>query len=670
MTNLLRRPLVFGLSFVLMAALGCGGSVGGPNSTDPSVGVRLIVQRSLPTNGQEVLSTLADAGEEQDAGKVTLTFSERVDPVTILDANNAFNGLTSDVNILNSAFQRVPGTPSITGARGNILEFVPAGGVLPNGQYTVTVSRDVKSFDGSQLNQGIRDYHSAFTVGSDTYNPVIRNTFPAPNQKDVSKTSPVIVTFNESLNGATVNSGTFTVVDGGTNPPTPIAGVVSLSQDGFDIVFTPDPANPMPPSATIVVTISAGLAGVTDAIGNPFDGDLTPPAGTYENYVFQFETVKEPPLPNAPVTFNANTGDAAVYYGTDAGIIGVLNEGPFTQGGSVDLSLWGNGNPIQYGESFIMLNNHVGRPGEIVVDRRFNPTTGHSWFYVIDEENRAVHIMASQTCRLVHSWADLPDPAGLAITGRTLYVTNYANDSITALDIGQISPVGTLGASDLLKGLSAFDKRNDLTIGRGPRGVAHSLATSLLFTANQLENSCTVVDTANFKVTTSFPVGTNPQDVATTPNYPGIGYFAFISCLGGGGDENGSVALYWNVPNGLQANITGFKNPKGLAFDNGVSVWVANSGSDTVSRLTLSVAGGGFAATILPIIDATVTTGRNPVDVTVEPYWPMRNAQAQCVISADRGDSQLTFLDPNQPSRPVFRIPIAGIRTVAGLYDQ
>jgi YVTN family beta-propeller protein len=278
--------------------------------------------------------------------------------------------------------------------------------------------------------------------------------------------------------------------------------------------------------------------------------------------------------------------------------------------------------------------------------------------------------MASQTCRLVHTWADLPDPAGLAISATTLYVTNFANDSITALDIGQVSPVGTLGATDVLKGLSAFDKRNDLTIGRGPRGAARSLAANLVFTANQLENSCTVVDSANFKVTTTFPIGTNPQDVAATPNYPNVGYFAFISCLGGGQDENGSVALYWNVPNGLQANITGFKNPKGLAFDNGASVWVANSGGDTVSRLTLAFAGSGFAATILPIIDATVTTGRNPVDVTVEPYWPSRGAAAQAVISADRGDSQLTFLDPNQPSRPVFRIMIPGIRTVAGLFDQ
>jgi YVTN family beta-propeller protein len=668
MTILLRRPLVLGLSFVLMAALGCGGSVGGPNSTDPSVGVRLIVQRSLPTNGQEVLSTLADAGEEQDAGKITLTFSERFDPLTILDPNNAFNGLTSDVNILNSAFSRVPGTPSVTGPRGNILEFVPAGGVLPNGQYTVTVTRDVRSFDGSQLNAGIRDYHSAFTVGPDTFNPVIRNTFPAPSQKDVSKTSPIIVTFNESLNGATVNGGTFTVVDGGTNPPTAINGIVALSPDGFDIVFTPDPASPMPPNATIVVTITAGLAGVTDAIGNPFDGDLTAPQ--FQNYVFQFETVKEPPLPNAPWPFELLSGTAAVYYGTDAGIVGVLNEAPFTQGGSTDLSQWGTGNPVQYGESVIMLNNHPGRPGEIVVDRRFHPTTGHSWFYVVDEENRAVHVMASQTCRLVHSWADLPDPSGLAIRASTLYVTNFANDSISALDIGQLSPVGTLGASDALKSVSAFNRRKDLTVGRGPRGAAHAPDASLLFTANQLENSCTVIDSANYKVSTTFPVGKNPQDVAATAFINPVGWFAFVTCLGGGGDENGGVSMWWSQPNGLQATITGFQNPRGIIYDGGLSVWITNSGGETVSRLTLAVSGAGLAATIIPNITATVTTGRNPVDVTVEPYWPWRGFAPRAVITADRGDSQLTFLDPGQPSRPTFTIPIAGIRTLAGLYDQ
>ena len=63
--------------------------------------------------------------------------------------------------------------------------------------------------------------------------------FPVPNQKEVAKTSQIIVTFNESLTPATVTTATFTVVDGGTNPPTPIAGTLVTSRDDFDIVFTP-----------------------------------------------------------------------------------------------------------------------------------------------------------------------------------------------------------------------------------------------------------------------------------------------------------------------------------------------------------------------------------------------------------------------------------------------
>ena len=40
-----------------------------------------------------------------------------------------------------------------------------------------------------------------------------------------------------------------------------------------------------------------------------------------------------------------------------------------------------------------------------------------------------------------------------------------------------------------------------------------------------------------------FNIGTSPYDVATTISYPGIGYFAFISCVGGTGDPDGSATV-------------------------------------------------------------------------------------------------------------------------------
>jgi YVTN family beta-propeller protein len=292
--------------------------------------------------------------------------------------------------------------------------------------------------------------------------------------------------------------------------------------------------------------------------------------------------------------------------------------------------------------------------------------------YVVDETHRVVHVMASQTCRVVHTWRELPDPRGLAIdlNGRTLYVTNGVGDSVSAIDIGSVTPVGTLGPSQALKDATLYRSDRDLQVGRGPYGAARKPDGPVLFVANALENSCTVINTSTFQVTTTFPIGFYPQDVAATLTFTGIGYFAYITCLGGGEDIAGSVALYWDRPNGLQANITGFTNPKGIIYDFGAAAWITNSGGESVSQLTLAVAGGSFAATILPNITATVGTGKNPVDVTIEPWFTYFTLVPRAVLTADRGSSQITVLDPRQPSRPRFTMPMTGVSSIAGYMDQ
>lgn len=662
MTKLPKRPLLLGLSFLLVAAVGCGG--GGPNSTDPNVGTYLIVQQSLPTNGQEVLPSLADAGEEQDAGKITLRFSERLDPSTVLDPNNAYNGLTADVNVLNSAFARVQGTPVITGDRGNVLEFIPAGGTLTNGQYTVTVSRDVQSAFGGHLYGGTEDYHTSFTVGPDTYAPVIRTTYPAAGQKDVPKASNIIVTFNEALNPATVNAGTVQVVDGGTNPPTPINGTVTLSRDGFSIIFLTDASNPMPPNATIVVTVSGGAAGITDAVGNPYAG--VPPGS--DTFQFQFETVKEPPLPNNPAP------GFALFYGTSKGIVGTVSELPFLNN-TADLSLWGNNNPIANSETEIAFNGSVGVPGEIWVDQRTNPNTGHCWFFVVDEKNHVIHIMSTQTCRVLYSWTAFRDPRGLSGSPSlsTMYVTDAAANTLSALDIGSVGPPGSLGVPDALKNLANGNSkgRQDLTVGRSPHGVACSPSGGVLLTANTTDNSATVVNTSTFQILSTFSTGEQPTEVELSFNVSGI--FGWITCVGGNTVPDGSVSLYWTstgaTGGGLQADLTGFLNPKGVVYDNGISAWIANMGSNTCSQLQLQVVGSGYAATIIPSITAVVQVGDNPTDVTIDPYYGAAGALPISVITADQGSSTLTFFDPNTPSRPVFQLPVAGVRSVGSVAD-
>jgi len=415
----------------------------------------------------------------------------------------------------------------------------------------------------------------------------------------------------------------------------------------------------MPPNATIVVTITGGAGGLSDAVGNPYEGDVNTP-GVYQ---FQFETVKEPPPPNNPLTIDTVNFDALIYCADQNNIYSIA-EAPFLNN-TLDFTLWGVNNPLPNSKS------RIGQPGEIIFDPRFGPTDGHTYSYIIDRQSSSVTVVNTRDSKIVWRWKDLPDPRGLAIapSGITMYVTNYAADSVSALDTGSIT-VGLSLPTDRMKQLSAQNNRTDIQVGRGPIGAAHAPDASLLFIGNSVENTCTVINTATAVVNTSFSIGTRPQDVAATFNFPGIGRFAFITCLGGGNDDKGSVSLWWDVPNGLQASVTGFENPAECIYDRGASIWVANSGGNQTKQLTLAFAGGGFAATILPSITANITVGANPSGVTMESFYPYFGAATRAIISACRGASELVFLDNAQPSRPTYAIKIPGVHTVASYYDQ
>lgn len=676
MTELTRRPVVLGLSLALLFVFGCGGG-GGSGSDDPDVPTDLIVQQTLPTNGQEVLNDLSDVD-----GIVTLKFSDRLSAKSVLDPNNAFNGLSSDLNILDSGFARVPGTPAITGERKNVLTFKPAGGVLPNGQYTITATRDVRNWAGGRLNNGKSDHRSAFTVGVDTYSPVIRTSFPVPNQKDVPKESAIIVIFNESLNPATVTNSTVVVTDaqGNNLSQAPYQPVIKTSRDDFEIVFIADPATLLPPSTTITVTLTGGNSGITDVVGNPFEGDPATP-GTYQ---FQFETVREPPPPNSPPPIVTDPNDprfpdATVYYATKDSI-GVIAEQPYLLAGSQTLEPWVATAPIPNSEK------KVGKPEEIMVDPRLAANDLHTWIYVIERGTRSVAIVSTRTSSVVHKWKQLPDPRGLAINGLSgsqLFVTNFSNDTISFLDIGAITP-GSETASDQVKMLADLRKQDsntgrlDIALGRGPTGAAHAWDSNNLIVCSALDNQAYRIDSRTGVVQTTISTGTAPQDIACSFFIPPIwGYFIYISCLGGEGDLDGSVTLYWySTPLGydqMQANFTGFKNPKGTFYDWGTGAWIANSGADFITEMDVQFSGAlGLGGTIIPFVNSTVTVGKNPTSVTGEAFWPLYTGfyRPFTIITADRGAGQISFIDRAAVTRPTVTLEIPGVHEVATLMDQ
>lgn len=677
MMHFIRRPLVIGLALVLAVTLGCGGGAGGANSRDEDVAVELIVKSTLPTNMQEVLPQLTDPGL---GGVIQVRFSERVLESTIIDNTNAFNGLTSDVNILNSAFERVSGTPSITGEARNILTFVPAGGTLDNGQYTITVTRDVKNFQGGRLNGGRFDYRSSFTVGADQYKPVIRNTFPAPNQNDVPLASQIIITFNESLDPGTVTTNNITLFDTAQVPAVQVTGQVSLARDNFEAVFTPDGTG-MPPNARIEVTVQGGAGGIADHLGNEFAGDPATP-GVYQ---FRFNTITRPPLPNNPTPLYVPlvSNPLALYY-ANGQQVGVIDESSFVAGGFVDLSDWAYVNQNSTPPILNPVPNSltkIGKPSEILVDPRAD-ANGHSYIYIVDQASGSIAIMRSQDSIIMHRWKELPDPQGIAIEpgGFNFWATNGSSDTISLFDMtGMLAPNAT-GALQALKDVPS--SRQDFQVGRGPGGIAPLLSKTSVMVVNRVGNSVTELNTADGSIVDTLQVNESPWDVACSNfvvlGLTPIGHFAWISCQGGGDDANGSVALWWEdwLPLGInsgkgriQSLLGGFKNPKGLQYDYGTSgggfraCWVANSGGNTVAQMALNVSGAGLATTILPSITANVTVGNNPTDVAID---PMRATfgNPPIICTADLGSGQISFVDSLRLTAPKFALKIPGVRVV------
>jgi len=232
----------------------------------------LVVTLVTPTNNQEVLPDLSDPGLNN---VVTVRFSAPVRPGDFIANNNVFNRLTPAVEFLNASFDRLPGEPEV---RGNVFRFDPRtpsnGGVLANGQYTLNIKSSVRSRKGKLLNSGLKDFTTTFSVGTDTFAPVLRKVSPIHNQQNIGLNQRIVATFNEPIAAASILT-TISVNDVSTNPPTPILGVqggtgLTLERNGFDIVFTPDPCFGYPPKSTIQMQIQGRPIGEPVVSYGPF----------------------------------------------------------------------------------------------------------------------------------------------------------------------------------------------------------------------------------------------------------------------------------------------------------------------------------------------------------------------------------------------------------------
>ncbi len=192
---------------------------------------------------------------------VTATFSEAMDPLTI--------------NIV--TFTLKQGTTPVAGTVTYSLVtavFTPAANLSVSTTYTATITTGAKDLAGNAL---IIGKVWTFTTGAalDITPPTVISTIPTDIAIGVTINSAMSATFSEALDPLSINTATFTLVQG----ITPVLGVVTYA--GITAVFTP--AANLSVSTTYTANITTGAK---DLAGNAIAS----------SYVWSFTTGAAPDI--------------------------------------------------------------------------------------------------------------------------------------------------------------------------------------------------------------------------------------------------------------------------------------------------------------------------------------------------------------------------------------
>jgi hypothetical protein len=177
---------------------------------DEDPAVRPVVSSTTPLNN--ATNVALDA-------TISFTFNVAMEASTITNANFT----------LKQGNVTVPGATSQTGLTAT---FVPAALLLPNTEYTATISMGVKNTSGAGLAKP-HVWKFTTTGPTDILLPTVNSTNPANSATGISRNSSIALTFSEAMNPSTVNSTTFTLKQG----TTPVAGTVTYN--GTTGTFTP-----------------------------------------------------------------------------------------------------------------------------------------------------------------------------------------------------------------------------------------------------------------------------------------------------------------------------------------------------------------------------------------------------------------------------------------------
>jgi len=194
--------------------------------------------------------------------KVAVTFSEAMNPATIIPANLTLTYLVGSVTT------PIPGAVAYAAAS-NIATITPtpAGTTLPlNTLITVTVTTGVKDVAGDAM---ASNYSCSFTTARspDTTPPTVISTIPTCNATDVGVNTTVEAVFSEAMDPLTITTETVTLAGPGT---TAVTGTVAYAGTGNIATFSP--ASNLANNTLFTLTVTTG---VKDLAGNALAHNFT-----------------------------------------------------------------------------------------------------------------------------------------------------------------------------------------------------------------------------------------------------------------------------------------------------------------------------------------------------------------------------------------------------------
>jgi hypothetical protein len=194
-----------------------------------------------------------------------------------------------------------PGATSVSGVVtynpiNNIVTLTPASNLAPLTLYTATVTTGVTNLSGYAM---AADFVWTFTTGAapDIIPPTVISTDPLDLATNVPLNQAISATFSKAMLDTTINTTTFTLMEG----TTPIPGVVGYIAGSDTAIFIPN--SNLAASTLYTATITTG---VTDLAGNHL----------VSNYVWSFTTGSALTIP--PTVLSTNPASNATGVCTNA----------------------------------------------------------------------------------------------------------------------------------------------------------------------------------------------------------------------------------------------------------------------------------------------------------------------------------------------------------------